>query len=133
MFGTVTVMDTTASLNCSDATPDALCAEAAPSDARCGTEDLGAVVPQQRVLVAGTADLEEMLIAVADPVERARWATRLLKEFEEARLAVAEVRRVAVGQTGLGPRGLERALGISVTAAADLRRAARGAPRRSER
>lgn len=93
----------------------------------------GGVATEQRVAVPAPEQLQAMLGEVRDPVERARWATRLLKEFEQARLAVAEVRRVAAGQTGLGPRGLERALGISVTAAADLLRATHGEARRSER
>lgn len=77
--------------------------------------------------------LIELLAAVEDPLERARAATGLLAEVEQVRLGLADARRTAVAETGLGARGLERGLGISLGAAADLYRAAAGGPRRRTR
>ena len=131
--GTVTGMATSLT------TPDA----PAAGDVACAGEDVAAdsAGAAAAAPVSGRGDellpefheLVSRLAGVGDPVARARAATRLLAEVEKARLVVAETRRVAVADTGLGPRALERALGISITAAADLRRAAAGGSRRSTR
>jgi hypothetical protein len=69
----------------------------------------------------------------ADPLRQAQLASRRLAELEREVQRVADLRRAAARQSGLGPRPLARALGITPTAAADLLRSARGARRRAGR
>jgi hypothetical protein len=81
-------------------------------------------------------DIEPALAAIeelTDPVARAYASTLLLAALDEDRLAVARVRRAAVAASGLSGRKLAKALGLSLAAASDLHRAARGHTRRRAR
>jgi hypothetical protein len=81
-------------------------------------------------------DIEPALAAIeelTDPVARAYASTLLLAALDEDRLAVAQLRRAAVAASGLSSRKLASALGLSLGAASDLQRAARGRTRRRAR
>lgn len=88
--------------------------------------EVAAALPDPDVLVAAV----EM---VADPLDRARVATDVLRELEEVRLVVVRLRCDAAVRSALGTRALARALGVSVGTAGDLRSMGRGLKRRANR
>ena len=113
--------------------------DAETDDATCGQPSVHVLVPQgvdARPVAprpeAGAAALAE-IAALGDPLARAAAATRLLAALDAQRLEVVRVRRQAVAASTVSVRRLARALGVSVTAASDLRRAAAGGRRRLDR
>ena len=85
------------------------------------------------VLLDQVEALAEVVATVEDPVARARVATEVLEVLEEVRLVMVEQRRRAAAASGLGPRGVARALGVSRWTACDLLSSAAGAKRREGR
>ncbi len=112
--------------------------DADTDDATCGQPSVDVLVPQgvdARPVAprpeAGAALAD--IAALEDPLARAAAATRLLAALDAQRLEVVRVRRQAVAASTVSVRRLARALGVSVTAASDLRRAAAGGRRRLDR